>query len=83
MHHTHRSSGNDSLHPISGASYATQSDRKALVRDASANSPASWLAKLVMIVFGVLLRPRLNSSRFGWQLVAIARRAGSPDCTQT
>lgn len=34
MHHTHRSSGNDSLHPISGATYPTQSDMKALVRDA-------------------------------------------------
>lgn len=56
---------------------------KALVRDASANSPASWLAKLVMIVFGVLLRPPLNSSRFGWQLVAIARRSGGPDGTHT
>lgn len=34
MHDTYRSSGNGSTHPISGATYATQSDMKALVRDA-------------------------------------------------
>ncbi|MBQ5948374.1 DUF883 domain-containing protein [Massilia sp. ST3] len=34
MHDTYRSSSNGSSHPISGATYATQSDMKALVRDA-------------------------------------------------
>ncbi|WP_078032310.1 YqjD family protein [Massilia sp. KIM] len=34
MQDTYRSSSNGSVHPISGATYATQSDMKALVRDA-------------------------------------------------
>lgn len=38
MQQTYRSNGNGngSMHPISGATYATQSDMKALVRDAQA-----------------------------------------------
>jgi SAM-dependent methyltransferase len=50
----------------------------ALARDVSVSAPHPRLAKLVMSAFGVLLRPRLNSSRFGWQLVALARRSGGP-----
>jgi SAM-dependent methyltransferase len=51
---------------------------KALARDVSVSAPHPRLAKLVMSAFGVLLRPRLNASRFGWQLVALARRPGGP-----
>ncbi len=52
---------------------------KALMRDVSVNAPPSWLAKLVMCAFGAVLRPGLNSSRVGWQLVALARRSGGPE----
>ncbi len=42
----------------------------ARARRSRAAEPPSRLAVAVMRVFGVLLDPRCNSSRFGWQLVA-------------
>jgi len=47
---------------------------RALVRDASSTADPSRAAAAAMRCFGVLLTPRLNSSRFGWQLAAQARR---------
>ncbi len=46
---------------------------KALVRDASRSTEPSRLAALVMRCFALLLRPGLNSSKSGWQLVARTR----------
>ncbi len=46
---------------------------KALVRDASTTAEPSRAAALAMRAFSVVLRPSVNSSRFGWQLAARAR----------
>ena len=46
----------------------------ALVRDAAVDTPTSRLATMAMRLFGRVLRPQMNASRFGWQLVAVARR---------
>lgn len=57
-----------------------------LVTDAAANAQPSRLATAVMRTFGVLLRPRRCSSRWGWQMIAVARvpatsgPAGLDDC---
>ncbi len=47
---------------------------KALVRDASSSAAPSRVASVVMGAFAVVLVPRLNSTRFGWQLVATGRK---------
>ncbi len=47
---------------------------KALVRDASRTAEPSRMAALAMKGFAPLLRPAVNSSRYGWQLAARARR---------
>jgi histidinol-phosphate phosphatase family protein len=50
---------------------------KALTRDLAATpTEPSKLAQAAMKGFGVVLRPGCNSSRWGWQLAAIARRRG-------
>jgi len=48
-----------------------------LVRDveAKASGRLSSLARFVMKLFGVLFRANLLDSRFGWQVIAIARKA--------
>jgi histidinol-phosphate phosphatase family protein len=47
---------------------------QAVVRDVSNTAERSWPAVTAMRAFAVLLTPRLNASRFGWQLAARARR---------
>jgi len=47
---------------------------KSLVQAASSTATPSMLATAAMRVFAVVLTPGRNSSRFGWQLVARARR---------
>lgn len=47
---------------------------EALVRDVSSTAEPSRAAGLAMRCFAVLLTPRLNSARFGWQLAAQTRR---------
>jgi D-glycero-D-manno-heptose 1,7-bisphosphate phosphatase len=47
---------------------------KALVRDASSTAEPSRAAAVAMRGFALLLKPSLNSSRFGWQLAGRARR---------
>jgi histidinol-phosphate phosphatase family protein len=47
---------------------------RALVRDVSSSTDRSWPAAAAMRCFGFVLTPRLNSSRFGWQLTAETRR---------
>jgi 2-polyprenyl-3-methyl-5-hydroxy-6-metoxy-1,4-benzoquinol methylase len=44
-----------------------------VIDDGSSNTEPSRLAELVLKTFGVVLRPGLTTSRFGWQLVAVAR----------
>jgi D-glycero-D-manno-heptose 1,7-bisphosphate phosphatase len=52
---------------------------KGVIRAVAASEPPSRLAAAVMHGFRVLLRPSLNSSRLGWQLVATATpRPASP-----
>ena len=46
----------------------------AVARDVSSLEPPSRLATVVMRAFGVVLRPRCNIPRRGWQIVALARR---------
>lgn len=48
-----------------------QGDR--LARDVTAGAERSSLARRVMHLFGMVLRPGRNSRRFGWQMVAVAR----------
>jgi histidinol-phosphate phosphatase family protein len=50
----------------------------ALVRDIASSQPRSRLATATMRAFGLVLRPPLNSSRFGWQVAATARRPPEP-----
>lgn len=38
---------------------------------------SAWLANMVMMVFRGLFRLNLMDSRFGWQVVAVARKTGS------
>jgi hypothetical protein len=54
---------------------------KKLISDVSAGSatPVSWAARAAMGVFHRLIRVNLNSSRWGWQLVAKARADGLKD----
>ena len=47
---------------------------RALIRDVAGDAGRSRLAALAMRGFGLVLRPGLNSSRVGWQLVARAHR---------
>ena len=47
---------------------------KALVRDVSSTADPSQAAQVAMRCFAFLLAPRLNSSRFGWQLAAETRQ---------
>jgi SAM-dependent methyltransferase len=44
-----------------------------LVDDIGPTGEASWPARLAMAAFHALVRPSLNSSRWGWQMVAVAR----------
>jgi trans-aconitate methyltransferase len=48
---------------------------KKLISDVSEgpSDSASWTARAVMAVFHRLIRPNLNSSRWGWQMIAKAR----------
>jgi len=52
-----------------------------LITDVSAGPArgASWVATMAMTVFQRLIRPHLNSSRWGWQMVAKARVGGLKD----
>ena len=45
-----------------------------VVADVATSTPPSRLAAAVMGVFGLVLRPSLCSSRWGWQMVAVVRR---------
>ena len=45
-----------------------------VIDDGSATTEPSRLADAVLKGFSLLLRPGLTTSRFGWQLVAVARR---------
>lgn len=51
---------------------------KKLIADVSTEttSSMSWSARTAMAVFSTLLRPSLNSTRLGWQMVAGARLPG-------
>ena len=44
-----------------------------LIDDVGPTGAASWPARVAMAGFQALVRPSLNSSRWGWQMVAIAR----------
>jgi len=52
---------------------------KKLVSDVDAGQPgfSAWLANRVMMIFRGLFRLNLMDSRFGWQVVAVARKIGS------
>jgi SAM-dependent methyltransferase len=45
--------------------------------DAGQAGFSAWLANMVMIIFRGLFRFNLMDSRFGWQVVAVARKIGS------
>lgn len=45
-----------------------------VIDDGSADTEPSRLADLALKGFGLVLRPALTTSRFGWQMVAVARR---------
>ena len=49
-----------------------------LANDVASDTPPSKLARAVMRGFGFVLRPGLNLSRWGWQLVAVARPGVRP-----
>jgi 2-polyprenyl-3-methyl-5-hydroxy-6-metoxy-1,4-benzoquinol methylase len=54
---------------------------KKLISDVSIGPPshASWAAAAAMAVFHLLIRVNLNSSRWGWQMIAKARAVGLKD----
>lgn len=43
-----------------------------LINDIGPTGEASWSARMAMAVFQALVRRRFNSSRWGWQMVAVA-----------
>jgi hypothetical protein len=45
--------------------------------DAGQAGFSAWLANRVMMVFRGLFQLNLMDSRFGWQVVAVARKIGS------
>jgi hypothetical protein len=43
-----------------------------LINDIGPTGEASWSARMAMAAFQTLVRRRFNSSRWGWQMVAVA-----------